>query len=219
MTRFPFAFAPNSPDELHCVQCTFRMAAQALTGELLTMDEVERLTGFEEGRESWPFASMLAFAEMGLTVTNTEAFDPDLFVRDPREALWQQLGDEEVVARQFEVSDVYAQVEILKNCLAHPRIEFRNRAPKPSDLQAQLEGDAVLMVMLNIRALHGREGYAGHNVLVHDGTDSTLTFEDPGPPPMAGQRVPLEDFVRAWQSPTEGMANIVRVAPESLATT
>jgi hypothetical protein len=210
-----FTFREN-PDDLHCVQCAVGMALQAVTGEDLSPEELEQITGFMPGLETWPFASFLALADRGLTVVDVESFDADLFVRDPRAALMRQANDASVVDRIFEVSDVARQVELVRACIASPRVSFVERIPSFDEMTAALARGAMLLVNVNTRILHGSEGYAGHVVFVHGYRDGQLDVEDPGPPSQAGARIDAETFGRAWRSPTEGMANYIAISKKPI---
>jgi hypothetical protein len=210
-----FTFREN-PDELHCLQCSLGMAIQATTGEDLDANSLEQITDFTPGLESWPFAAFLALASRGLYVANVEKFNAGLFVEDARDALMQQVGDESVVDRVFEVSDVPRQVALVRQCIDNPRIRFIERIPTLDDMIGALEKNAKLIVNLNSRMLRGADGYAGHLVFVHGYADGLLEVEDPGPPSRAGLGIDLEAFSRAWHSPTEGMANFIAISVDEL---
>ena len=192
------------------------MAIQAATGEDLDPTSLEQMTDFIPGLESWPFASFLALASRGLYVANVEKFNAELFVEDARAALMQQTGDEAVVDRVFEVSDVSRQVALVRECIANPRIRFIERIPSMADMIGALEHKAKLIVNVNSRKLRGADGYAGHLVFVHGYADGLLEVEDPGPPPCESLRIDQEIFDRAWRSPTEGMANYVAISTDEL---
>jgi hypothetical protein len=210
-----FTFREN-PDELHCLQCSLGMAVQALTAEDLDLSALEQMTDFTPGLESWPFASFLALAGRGLYVADVENFNADLFVEDPRAALIRQAGDESVVERVFEVSDVFRQTALVRQCIADPLIRFIERTPTTDDMIEALDKGAKLIVNVNSRMLRGADGYAGHLVFVHGYTEGLLNIEDPGPPYQPGLRIDTETFGRAWRSPTEGMANFIAISDHEL---
>jgi len=192
------------------------MAIQAVTGEDLDFYSLEQITDFIPGLESWPFAAFLALASRGLHVVDVERFNAKLFVQDARAALMQQAGDESVVSRVFEVSDIPRQVSIVRRCMDSPLIRFVERIPSIDDMIQALANKAKLIVNINVRVLRGVEGYAGHLVFVHGYSDGPFEVEDPGPPPHAGLRIDHEAFDRAWRSPTEGMANYIAISKEEL---
>jgi hypothetical protein len=210
-----FTFREN-PDELHCLQCSLGMAIQATTGEDIDPRSLERMTDFTPGLESWPFASFLALASRGLYVADVENFNAGLFVEDARAALMQQAGDESVVERIFEVSDVPRQAALVRQCIADPRIRFIERTPTTDDMIGALDKGAKLIVNVNSRMLRGADGYAGHLVFVHGYAEGLLNIEDPGPPSRPGLRIEPETFGRAWRSPTEGMANFIAISDHEL---
>lgn len=210
--RHEFEFRPNLEDELHCVPCAVGMALQRLTGEHLSNRELEVLCGFRPGKEVWQFAWMLGVAERGLRVESVEDFDPESFVDDPKAELLRGTQSEEVVHNIFQVSDVLAQIALVERCLASPEIVFETRVPTLKEVCDSVGDQSVALVNLNARALHHRDGYAGHLVLVDEVDGSSLTLQDPGPPDQPGLQITFDDFVGAWHDPSEQMANYIRVA-------
>jgi hypothetical protein len=192
------------------------MLIEGTTGEKVPFAALEEETAFSPGKESWSFGAMLALANRGLRVHSVEDFDPRLFVDDPRRAIAKQVeGDAELLERVFEVSDVAAQVEIVAQCLEHPRIRFETRVPTLDELASALRGGADLLVNVNARALNGEDGYAGHLVVIHDIDGDVVIVEDPGPPAKQGCTIGLARLELAWGRPNPGLANFVAITREA----
>jgi hypothetical protein len=108
------------------------------------------------------------------------------------------------------------QVELVRQCLAEPRIAFHDRTPNVDELRGVLDEGAQLLINVNARKLAGTAGYAGHIVFVHGYSDDQLAVEDPGPPARQGLMIDGDAFDAAWRSPTDGMANFIAVSAQPL---
>jgi hypothetical protein len=211
MLNYAYTFVPNEADDLHCLQSAIRMVWEGLFGEPLSAAEAELLTNFRAGRQTWPFAAMLALADAGATVTNVEDFDPKLFMTDPAAELRRQSnGNEELVTHILQVSDADSEVEMVKRCLENPRVAFDARSPGFIDLigAVRAQGTAVIC-NVNYRALVNQPGYNGHFVLVESADQGAVVLQDPGLPPLKAHKVEAETFVSAWASPDPGLANMI----------
>jgi hypothetical protein len=215
MLSHAYTFIPNDPDDLHCLQSTVRMGWEGLFGTALSHDEAERVTNFEPGRQTWPFAAMLAVGDAGAYVVNVEDFDTENFIADPATELRRQTGDEAVVEHILAVSDAGAEVEIVKACLAHPKVRFENRQPGLPDLIAATQAPSTAVICnVNYRALVGRPGYNGHFVLVDSASPEAVAFQDPGLPPLKNHKVDAQTFLAAWAPPVSNMANMIACSIE-----
>jgi len=211
MLQHHYHFTPNEPDDLHCLQSAIRMTWEGLFGKTLSLRDAERVTNFQAGLQTWPFAAMLSLADAGATVVNIEDFDPHGFIADPAAELQRQtLGDEKVVAHILAVSDADAEIEIVKKCLAHPLVRFENRSPRLPDLITAAQAPATAVICnVNYRALVSRAGYNGHFVIVDSADEQEVHFQDPGLPPLENHHVATETFLAAWAPPKANMANLI----------
>ncbi len=155
---------------------------------------------------------MLAAADQGMSVVSVDNFDPDAFISDPASALLEETGDQTIVDRIFAVSDVRAQVPLVQTCLQHPNIQFERRLPTYQELTNAIRDDSGVLTNVNARALTGRDGYAGHVVVLHRLPSMELRLEDPGPPAHEGMLLEKDRFLSAWHSPTPAMANYIKVS-------
>jgi hypothetical protein len=211
MLNYHYTFVPNETDDLHCLQSTIRMVWEGLFGEPLTLTDAEKLTNFRAGQQTWPFAAMLAMADAGATVTNVEDFDPRLFIRDPAAELRRQCNqNEELVLHILQVSDADAEVQIVKRCLEHPRVEFDARPPSLTDLIEAVSNQGTAVICnVNYRALVNQSGYNGHFVLVESADQRTVRLQDPGLPPLEAHEVEAATFLNAWTLPDPKLANMI----------
>src|SRR6266849_7594117 len=96
MLEHPINFVGNETDDLHCFQACIRMACQGLSGESLSLEDADRMTGFEPGRQTWPFVGMLSLAEARYDVRSIEDFNPKHFITDPEAEIRRHAGDAEL---------------------------------------------------------------------------------------------------------------------------
>lgn len=181
-----------------CVQAAFRMAMEAMTGTDPGCEQADELTGYAAGRGTWQFRMLTALASKDLEVCDVEALDVDLFLRDPRAAIRQQLLDDEVAEEYIADTDLPSEVSALQDCMANPRISFSNTTPTVGDARNALKGDAILLCHVNSRVLTEQPGHSGHMILLEEITDDDVLFHDPGPPSQWARRVGIETFEKAW---------------------
>lgn len=203
-------FVPNADDDLHCYQASLRMVWYDLLGYDPGYTQMERLTDFHEGDQTWPFAGWLAAANAGLKVTNVEDFDPQAFVENPEAEVERQAqGDRELVDHMLSVADVHHLIPHVEACLRHPNINFEQRPPSPEEIaEAFARRDARCAVNINYKVLAGLPGYNGHFVMVSSLEGDAVHFQDPGSPPLPDREVPFDLFYRAMTSPRKELANL-----------
>jgi hypothetical protein len=198
-------------DETRCVQAVFRMIVSGLLGSDPGKDFADRQTGYVEGRGTWPFRTMLAFADLGLSVINHEIFNFEKFAVDPEGAIAEQVQDREVLDLILQETDMLAEVDAVRKCLRSPRIKLISGIPSIRDLQSQIDLGRLLMCNVDLRVLEARVERAGHMLLVENIDDKVVTAHDPGPSGRLSKAFELDLFVRAWHSPSVAMANYIAV--------
>lgn len=204
MLSVPF-FA--NPDDTHCYQAVIRMILKRfLPDRDFTWADLDRVTGKQEGRWTWPLYSMLQLKDMGFEIINMEYFDYHRFAREGSRYLLEMYG-EEVGTAQIQHSNIPYE---MKNAeLFMRRFRFRPSVPDLNDLRELLRDGYLLVCNVNICALNGEDGYSGHFVLVYGVDESGIVFHDPGPPPGKSRKVPRDLFAGAWAYPTETEKNLM----------
>ncbi len=214
MLEHPINFVGNETDDLHCFQACIRMACQGLSGESLSLEDADRMTGFEPGRQTWPFVGMLSLAEARYDVRSIEDFNPKHFITDPEAEIRRQAGDAEVGQHIIEVSDLGREVDLVARCLAHPNVTFESRPARLDDLEAAvaLPGTAAIC-NVNYNALADKPGYTGHFVLIESASrDGAMRIQNPGLPPIEDQEVSIDKFLAAWGYGSESMQNALIIS-------
>lgn len=212
----PIELVKSPKGTLRCTQASMIMAIKTTLGREISMEEAERLSGYIEGRETWPYQMMLSLADLGLHVTSIETLNPEALVADFEREERRVLGDnEEVIQYILSITDIPAETKRIKTFIDHPNASFEVRAPTVDDLHVALKGGALPLVSLDYGVLHQTgEGYEGHMVVVSGvGPDYVEVF-DPGPPGDIWN-VPIGRFQAALDSPTEGTGAMVMLRPPS----
>ncbi|MES2225667.1 MAG: hypothetical protein V4480_02555 [Patescibacteria group bacterium] len=200
-----------SGGDTRCVQAAFRMVVETLTGKDPGAEAADQMTGYIEGRGTWQFKMLLAFASYGFEVVDYEKMNVRHFVADPEGAIRAQVGDEESAQGILMETDLLSEKEALKGCLELPQIQFIESIPSFEDLEQEVKLGKLALVNVNLRMLQNTEGREGHMLIVEEITDDEVIVDDPGPD--GGLRIAIGRslFRRAWTSPSEAMANFISV--------
>lgn len=194
---------------LHCFQACFIMSVRALTGEELTLEQAEELTGFVAGRETWPHKGFLSWAKRGIRVRSIERLDPHRFIDDP-DAEIERLAEDPGVADYIRgITDAEKETILLRECLRNPLVEFVSRPPRLEELEEGLANGWLPIVTLDYGVLHETGEYEGHMVVVTAFDKRSAKLYDPGPPGEGGKVVPTDLFRRAVYSPSEGAGQLM----------
>jgi len=200
-----------SGGQTRCVQAAFRMLVYAYRHVDIDKQEADRITGYVEGRGTWQFRMFLGLAQHGLHVTDHEDFDVNLFLKNQRQAISRQVGDEVVVQGILDETDLEAEHRAVRACLASELIEFKETVPSFDDFRGYISEGCVCLANVNRRILDRKPGREGHILLVEDISDSEVLVHDPGP--GGGLNITLERdlFAEAWTSPSPEVANIIAI--------
>ncbi|MEX0934294.1 MAG: hypothetical protein WDZ42_00675 [Candidatus Saccharimonadales bacterium] len=206
----------ENDDDKHCLQAAILTVLQYFRPDAdEDMKKLEEITRFDPAKPTWPFAGWKLLLDHGLSLRNIEPFSPELFGRDPKESIRQQAGDEAVAKAIIEASDLNTEVQVLADVVRHEGFTFEVRKPEWTDLTTAATGHSLLMCNVDSRVLNGREGYAGHFVVVSEVYEDWITLHDPGLPVRANWQVARDDFIAAWHSPTDTMANVLIIKDQS----
>jgi len=202
-------FVSNEHDDLHCLQACVRMIIDTAENKMLSVREVEEFTGFVSGLQTWPYQTMLSFADRGYYIENIEAMDHREFANDPRSCVIKEYG-EEMWEHFLNVSDVEKAQNDAKRCVSHERIKLINRIPD-LELIKKYTGNSFQIINLNAKRLRNIEGYNGHFILLESIIDNKVYIQNPGLPPVKNQEVDINDFIGAWHCPNARAANVMVV--------
>jgi hypothetical protein len=207
----PVELVSSERGSLHCLQASFMMAAQSILGRVLSWEEADQLTGYVEGRDTWPYALFLSAAEMGMSIHSIELFDPQAMAKDPSEEVRRIFGPGEIAESVIGGMDLAYESELAARCLNNPRISFEVRVPNTADIESAISTDRLALVSLDYGLLHSTGEYEGHLVLVSGIDDVQAEIFDPGPPGDAALHLSREALEAAMHSPTEDSGAVIFV--------
>ncbi len=198
MSREP-VFIANLPDDLHCLQACIRMVCEAL-GHPISWAEADAITGFQEGRYTWPASSIIELHKLFPGTRYWTDFDYGRFCLEAREYLLEYfhgdvawVNDQEVHATPgFE-----KEIREARSMLEAGLIEQQN--PTASDWSNMLKSHYVI-AFVDSGVLHGKGPNVGHSVLLYGVDDDHLLIHDPGLPAQKAARVPLDRFMKAYRN-------------------
>lgn len=176
---------PNTQGALLCTQAALIMGWALLTGEILTMSDAQQITGYQPGKETWPYRMLAWLAEQGCEVAHIDAIDADALSANPRGELERNGFDDETIAYFFKITDFEAEARAVARCHATGRFQLIHRRPEMDDLRDGLLRGDLPILSLDLGTLQGkREGFQGHVLLAtgYDDDRGLARLQDPGPP-------------------------------------
>jgi hypothetical protein len=206
---------PNTDDTLHCTQAALVMALDALGHTAaMTMDEAEKVTGFREGVETWPYRMLAWLGENGYRVRHVDALDPVALMADPERTLRDSGLDDETLEYILGISDFHAENQAIRRCLESGNVEFLVRIPTMDELFDSMTEGWLPIVSLDAAVLVERpaDGFEGHIVLATGREGEKIIVQDSGPPARWDWRVSPARLLEALRSPvdTSGTVSYVR---------
>lgn len=207
----PIELISSERGSLHCLQASFMMTVHSMLGRNITWEEAESLTGYVEGRDTWPYAMFLSAADMGLSIHSIEIFDPEVMADDPAKEVRRVFGPGEIADAVIAGMDVAYESDLAARCLKDPRISFEVRVPDGRDIEKGIRNDRLALVSLDYGLLHATGEYEGHMVLVSGIDDDRAEIFDPGPPGDAALLVSRGDLDATMHSPTENAGAVILV--------
>lgn len=207
----PIELIINERGSLHCLQASFMMTVHSMLGRDITWEEAENLTGYVEGRDTWPYAMFLSAADMELSIHSIEIFDPEAMANDPAKEVRRVFGPGEIADAVIAGMDAPHESDLAARCLRNPRISFEVRVPDGRDIETGIRNDRLALVSLDYGHLHATGEYEGHMVLVSGIDDDQAEIFDPGPPGDAALLVSREDLDASIHSPMEQAGAVILV--------
>lgn len=207
MVEYEVPFYSNTPDNTHCFQATLKMVLKYfLPREDYSWEELDTLTNKAKDLWTWPMAGMLGMKEKKFDVIDIEVFNYLRFVEEGTKYLVEFIG-QEAAREQEEHSDIrQAQIDSEKFIQKIvPRLEL----PEQQTIMDYLDRRYLPVCLVNSYALSGKDGYAGHFVLIKGYKDNSFILHDPGLPPQENRTVDLATFNAAWAFPDDNAKNLM----------
>lgn len=193
-------FVPNTPDDLHCLQASFMTILKYFRPDVvMDWNEWSVITGFEEGKGTWPIAGMVWFKKQGFEVKHIEPFDFEKFIQDPIDYIKQQYS-EEIAKYAIDNTNIPIEKKRAAELLKYTDV-LENRNPTIEDIKDYLDRGFLVSVNINVRALNNGPGFVGHVVTIFGYDDEHIIMHDPGSPAVPHRLVAFEDLIKAWKDP------------------
>lgn len=210
--------APNithyiSGGATRCVQASFRMILETYQGSDIGEARADDLTGYIDGRGTWQFRMLLAFANFGFNVIDHENFDFGKFIIDPKGAIQDQTQDDHVTNLIMAETDIPAETAAVHLCINSPRINLIRGIPTFDDVIVQIMLGRLVMCNVNLQVLEGRSERAGHILIPTYIDNNVVIAHDPGPHGSLNRSFCRDLFESSWTSPAPTMANYISVWP------
>lgn len=177
MKRVPYY--PNHEDNKHCMLASYRMIISYLLRKELTWEQLEELTGFEDGRVAWTLKGILELHKMGLDIKMIEPFDYKRYSTKGVDYL-KNLWPKEIYNWYIDNSNILDIKKYIPEFLQS--INFEKRFASQKDIDDMLDEGRLVFVTLNSRLLNNKEGYVSHAVLIVDREENKYIVNDPGGP-------------------------------------
>lgn len=205
-------FYSNTPDDTHCFQASLRMILKYFLPEReFTWKQLEKMTAKKPDLWTWQLAGILWMQENGFDVRNREVFDYHRFIHEGDEYLLREFG-KEVGSAQIKNSDIKQERSLSKKFVQSVAIE--KEVPAIADMQRLFQEGFLMIININSSVLNKKPGYTGHSVVITGFSESTITFHDPGLPPMPNRSVPTALFETAWGYQNENAKTLVAFRPK-----
>lgn len=194
-------FVANATDDLHCLQAAYSMVRQHFLPQLSIPDkEWDKITGFEKDKGTWASAALLWFADQGLHVRHITLFDYQDFVAHGGDYLIREYG-KDVGEWQVKHTNMPVERKRAERLMKEGTIE--KREPTLADITDALDAGSLCRALVNACLLNGRDGYAGHAVIVKGYDKQGVIIHDPGLPPMPDRHIAYDLFEAAWTYPNK----------------
>jgi hypothetical protein len=205
-------FFPNTSDNTHCFQATFQMALKHFLPEKdFTMAELEAITGKGDRMWTWPFAGLLWLQKEGFDIRTISDFDLQRFANEGINYIEVKNGKEiaDIIAKHGNIAEEQKRAMA---CLE--KIEqgmYQMREASLADIRQSLTDNYLVICGVNSLALICKPGYIGHFLLIKGINEHEIIAHNPGLPPQENQRIPIDVFERAWESPNPDSKNIIAI--------
>jgi hypothetical protein len=190
----PVPFYANRADNMSCMLASIRSALEYFTDKQYTWEQLEDMTGYKPNTAAWTVKVWVELARQGFAIRMIEKFDYRRYQAERRAYLEQVFSDQKL-AWQEEHTHLLQIAPLLPDFLQTVQQEMRS--PQLADIDAMLAEGYLVTVQLNSRVLDGREGFAGHMILVHGKDGDEYIAHDPGLPPKENSRITSELLFRA----------------------
>lgn len=209
--RSDIPFNENLADARHCLQAALKSALEAIPPyRRLSFADLDRLTGFREGKMTWPMRTYYELGKLGYGIQIYDSMDFECFAQDPNDYMDRNFGV--TVADFYRAnSDVDEAVESTRLLLDQRNVRLERTTPNLNTLAKLLDCGYLCICHIDQNQLVGDEGQGDHSVLVFGLDGEHVHCHNPGPPPERNQKIERLEFERIWEYPTIEAKTIIAI--------
>jgi len=209
LSKIPF-FA-NLKDDNHCLQACFKMVLKYyFPNKNYSFKELDKLSKHIKGKWTWQGAFLLELSKLGFEIINIENLDYKKFAKNGDEYL-KSIWSEEVFSLQNQFSDFKQEQKIAQRMIKEKKFKLINEEASINDVKKYFSKGFMVIVSVNPCVFERKKCYWGHLVLVTDITKNSVTFHDPGLPPIVNKKVNIKLFEKAMTKPWKEDINLIAV--------
>lgn len=187
-------FYPNTEDNMQCMVSIYRVLFEYYLQKKYDQAEMAAYVGYKEGRAAWSITPLVKMARLGFDIRMIEPFDYQEYLHKGESYLDEFYTSEEKAWNldHTNILDIQQQIPAFLRT-----VSFEQRPATLEDIDSMLAEDRLVFVIVNSRALNGKNGYAAHALLILQGDAKNYIVHDPGPPATPYRQVSREDL---WQA-------------------
>jgi len=204
-------FYTNMKDGNHCFQACFKMILKHYFPEKnYSFKELDKLSNHIKGKWTWQGTFLLELSKMGFEVVNIENLDYKKFAKDGAEYL-KTIWSEDVFNTQDQFSDLKQEQKIAQRMVEENKLKLINIEVSLKDVEKYFNEGFMVVVSVNPCIFERRKCYSSHLVLITNISKDTITFHDPGLPPVENNKVSKKLFEKAMTKPWKEDTNLIAV--------
>ncbi|HTB49137.1 MAG TPA: hypothetical protein VK712_03575 [Verrucomicrobiae bacterium] len=203
-------FISNTTDDKHCVQASVGMVlGYFLPERKFSMAQLEKLTGFVEGKGAWEMEELLNYDRLGLEAVVIVNSSYEEFAKRGFDYLAEVMGSDIAQWAETQTGDIELEKKRAAEVAKKDIHEYR--VPTREDIRRLLAEGWLVMLETNARKLNYQAGFTGHRVLVYAADVTGVTMHDPGRPAHQSRFVDWELLEQAWADPNENAKTLIAV--------
>ncbi|MDB4978901.1 MAG: hypothetical protein JWM56_1087 [Candidatus Peribacteria bacterium] len=179
-----------------------------LPGQEFSWEQLDALTGKKPELWTSKMKGILELKAMDFEIVDMDTFDYERYVTIGAPYFMERYG-EEAGRDQILHTDVPYDIQSAREYVAAGL--HQKKVPVMDDCKKFLDDGYVVICEVNPYAMDGKDGYAGHFILLIGYDDNGFLMHDPGLPPVPNLHVIFDVFHKAWAYPNENMPNLTAV--------
>ena len=132
----------------------------------------------------------------GIKVTEYDLIDSVAWANEGLEGLRRSVSEKEFKFYVDNTKDINSCSEDIKKVLENSNFIYNREKPTFEQLNQAVQDGKICEIVLDSRALRGKDGFSLHRVVVLGVEDKDIIFHDPALGP--NEKVSIDKFKKAW---------------------